>query len=90
MIAAEVILREHGEIPVLAESCDDGLLRDGFCVRLFSLKAKRRLKKVESLIDDDCYYRIRNKLIENAQNDDFEAEYIQRREQKYWRNYRYE
>lgn len=79
MISAEVILREHGEIPVFAESCDDGLLRDGFCVRLFSLKAKRRLKKVEALIDDDCYYRIRNELIADKIDDDFEAEYIQRR-----------
>lgn len=84
MITAEVILRDHGEIPVLAESCDDGLLRDGFCVRLFSLKAKRRLHKVEALIDDDCYYRIRNELIEANTDDDYEAEYIQRREQKYW------
>lgn len=84
MISAEVILRDHGEIPVFAESCDDGLLRDGFCVRLFSLKAKRRLHKVEALIDDDCYYRIRNELIEANTDDDFEAEYIQRREQKYW------
>lgn len=87
MIAAEVILRDYGEIPVLAESCDGGLLRDGFCVRLFSLKAKRRLHKVEKLIDDDCYYRIRNELIADKIDDDFEADFIQRREQKYWRNY---